>query len=62
MSISKDIDVFNGSIEGKILENRYLVKKLLDKGSNGLIYKVSDTHKKSKTRLVVKIQKLTILV
>ena len=59
LSSLKDIDIISGDIEGKILGNRYLVKSFLDKGTHGLVYKVSDTKKQSKTRLVVKIQEFT---
>ena len=59
--LPEDIDTFSGDIEGKILGNRYLVKSLLDKGTHCLVYKVSDSKKQSKTRLVVKIQEFTTL-
>ena len=51
----EDIDIIKDDIEGKILGNRYKVKSFLDKGSHGLVYKVSDIKKQSDTRLVVKI-------
>ena len=61
LSLSEDIDIISGDIEGNILGNRYLVKSFLYKGAHGLIYKVSDSKKESKTRLVVKIQEFTAL-
>ena len=40
-----DIDIIKDDIEGKILGNRYKVRSFLDKGSHGLVYKVSDVKK-----------------
>ena len=45
MTISKDIDIITDDIEGNILGNRYRVKSYLDKGTHGVVYKVSDIEK-----------------
>lgn len=38
---SKDnIDLIKGKIEGSIVKNRFLIGRLIDKGSFGQVYKV----------------------
>lgn len=57
-----EVDVITGKIKDKILAQRYLVGKYIDHGSNGIVYKVSDTQNKFASPLVIKIQELDPIV
>lgn len=53
------LDVLTDKVEGGLLQNRYKVGRLIDKGSFGLVYKVTDTQARSKQPLVVKMSEKT---
>ena len=56
---SKNVEIFEGTIEGKIVKGCYKIGRYLDSGSNGTIYEAVNIGLKNghvKTPIVVKVQ------
>ena len=57
---SKNVEIFEGTIEGKIVKGCYKIVRYLDSGSNGAIFEAENIGFKKgqvKTPIVAKVQK-----
>ena len=59
IKLLSQVDVLTDKVEGGLLQNRYKIGRLIDRGSFGMVYKITDTQSRSRQPLVVKMSEKT---